>query len=412
MREEDFLGLLSALRNDIANLRHDLAQTIKPHFSMPASTERKSLVFRFLDNDSSRSPFRVEFSNQSSTCSLNCSPVLGVTLFVLLKDLKSRTDGGIGVQNPKKQILEILTRYEGHNKRNEKSITQAYYRLKNQTSVFDPNFERQVGLNFLFNNDFRLEVKPLTNKELRAEDLLVQIDCQSKRLSASLEQIKMFSMLDRVRQQTVAHVLGGPDGFDQLFLELFDHNNDVHEKSMFFKPSIISYPDELLEVLGASTQDIKRKEIMQKELQGGRCTFQEILPRSSLRDMTTHSNGHFKLYGQVPPDMVELHILQLIQQVKQFSGYELMLTSAPLPFLLSTFEISSASNRIESFTVLFRQLIREHDADVDCIAICDAKITSSIVQHVFSKVGQHPTSESDSQKVLEELESSLAKLNS
>ena len=219
------------------------------------------------------------------------------------------------------------------------------------------------------------------------------------------DQVLSISPLERVRQQRVLFVPGGPEGFDRLFLDLFDHSHRVEETSLFLKPSIITYPDRLLDRLGASLQDRKRKEIIFQGFKSRRCFFTEILRRETLKELVDFGHGGVsRIYGPgITEAMAEEHIQAIIHQIEAyFPVYKLVLTDAAFPFLLSTFQIF-AEDEPESYVVFFKQLIIEHDPIIECFAIQDQAVTRNVLENVINWVIAHPSSESDPTKVVAEL---------
>jgi hypothetical protein len=323
-------------------------------------------------------------------------------------DYRDVSAGGIGIDDRIRTSQKIMMRLQGRQP-TRKSIDVAVGRLRT-TDFFTEPALGTAGIECQYlKNEFRLSLRDNSNG--RRRPLRIDIKCTDSNLESCLSNELAISQLEKVRQRHIAHVEGGPKGFDQLFLEFFDHSHPVHETSMFFKPSIISYPDSLLEVLRASEQDRRRKEIMCRDLKSGRCSFLEILNRSTLTNMIrAGEHGGFRMYGaEVEQHLVLAHFDNLINQIQRMKGFKLALTDVPLPFLLSTFQITMPTHQ-DSFTVFFRQHVREHDPDIDCFAIYDEGITRSILDNVVGRVLNDPSTTTDRRVVADTLRETAQRL--
>jgi hypothetical protein len=303
-------------------------------------------------------------------------------LLVLISDLADRQRGGIGHSNRIGLICQVATRLSKQSG-SEKAVREAIRRIPNFFKA-EKLFATGNQLAFRANEcqlavapgtfdavDVRLRVRGRTLEEVRTTDLAV-------------------SPLERVRQQRVQFVPGGPVGFDRLFLEFFDHRFEVEERSFYFKPSIVTYPLTLLSRLGASAEDVSRKRIMENGFRSKRCRFIEVLNQQTLVEMTQRdSAGHFKLYGPLATvEDVSAHLAELRRFVIEYSPYyELVLTAEPLPFWISTFVIRR--DPVEYYTVFFRHLIQEHDPEVDCFAICDYDVTNNVNNNLVERIRQN-----------------------
>jgi len=230
-----------------------------------------------------------------------------------------------------------------------------------------------------------------SSRVLSSRGLTISLTTSDSELKSVLEEFSPTRMLDSIRQTGAAYIAGGPEAFDTLFLEFFDHELDVEEVSMFFKPSITTYPMSLLNFMHASEQDIRRKRVLHSGLTSGRISFREILNTETIAEMiTADKDGKMSLYG---PSVTRQHVLDHLEHIawmlNELESYELVLTERPLPFLFSTFRIGDSKTR-ECYTTFFRQLIREHDPDVECFAIYGSQVASSIEHRVLPPVLNAP----------------------
>jgi hypothetical protein len=406
------LSEIRSLQAEIRDLRAVLA--LAPEARVAVEPAPVFLDASFQRTDKDRMPFVLKLDG-AVTGEKKLTVVGTAILLVLLADLQCRRSG-VGIEGKFSRIADIdlmLTAAleSTQTRRGDGAISDSSnHDIKRVKTAYDR-----------FLNDYN------TNKWIRAKvegaevnitknscqlDLIftkhpappveVRFRISDPALRGCLDDLKV-SPLDLVRRHSVMHVAGGPEGFDQLFLDLFDHADEVTERSLFYKPSITTYPADLLDALNASQQDRRRKDVLLKGYDTGRCKFIEILNRQTLREMIQlDRSGAFRLYGpRVTDRMVLAHFDALVELLKTKPHYQLVLTDAPLPFLLSTFD--RQGQRSESFTVFFRQLIREHDPDVECFAICNSDVTRSINEKVIGGVVRHSTTTTEREDVIAEL---------
>jgi hypothetical protein len=352
-----------------------------------------------------RFPYEVQLTG-AVEYSVSVSPIRVAILAVLFKDLQDRLSGGNGLSNKQ----ELIRKFAG---RLGVEVTDAA--VKTALYRFDVDFIKDLsaasGTMQLKYNSPKVALQVVDANGRFATQMIVDVRSPVATVEQVLQELLPASPLAQARSRKVLYVPGGPAGFDRLFLELFDHPYPMREESLFFKPSIITYPDDLLNFIQASREDRLRRDAALKGFHERRCRFREILRRTTLRDLITHtSKDGFLLY---PPTVtqrhVEDHLCELMRMVRECPGYVLTLTDAPLPFLLSLFEIESGSQP-EAYTVFFRQLLREHDPDINCFLINDATILWAVRKHVIAGVVTNPSTTDDPRTVEQEIKEVLRTL--
>jgi hypothetical protein len=383
---------------------------------IPGSTVRARIVFD--GTGEKRKPFRLSaVDGPFSKHSHKLTDVRAAILLVLLMDLKHRSTGGTGFSNPVALIASVQEALNNRSTNSPRTKPPASYKslqvaisrlgqfLKDE-DVFQGNNVQLIFRQAKCRLELACDAKSTGHPSMHFD-----ISVVDERLAACLD-LLLISPLDRVRQQGVLFVPGGPAGFDTLFLELFEHSFGIHEWSLYFKPSIITYPDSILDKLNTSSQDRRRKALLLDGFRTGRIRFTEILNRQTIREMMqVDSSGAFKLYGpQVTRNLVVDHLTALAHLVKTGAPhYSLILTDVPLPFWFSTFEIQTPVT--EYITVLFRNLIREHDSSVECVAIRNEEITKNMNQYVIDGLLGMPGTSTDPRSVINDLKTAARQLN-
>lgn len=330
-------------------------------------------------------------------------------IFALLVDLRSRRDQGtaIDVLSTAAKVLEKMAPHLAESAPGPEALRAQLNRLNRTDFLRDHHAAPGVTWSSKVSpKPFRLEIlrtrtgQP-SSEVVHPEAMDLQLETDDPVLQDCLNELIPHSLLDLLRRNTVKYIAGGPDGFDQLFLEFFDHPYPIKEMSMFFKPSIITYPPELLGFLQSSQQDKDRRDIAHEGLANGRVRFLELLNAKTLDDMTTCNRyGEYKMYGPaVTAQHVADHLHQMAVMVeKLYPNYELRFSKRPLPFFFSTFEIERKAAH-ECYTTFFRQMVREHDPDVECFAIFDKSVFDSIQARVVPKVAEDTETVSDPESV-------------
>ncbi len=327
-----------------------------------------------------------------------------VILLVLLLDFQDRSEGFSGIEDIQLKIVDAYHLIDNGEKEIENKVSAAFYRVETEF-LKELNAVMKSGTFTLKNGRLGFNLNSKVWQPMQIEVIVEDVE-----IAEICNRILPTSPLSRAQRRKALFVAGGPDGFDRLFYDLFNHDHLLKETSMFFKPSIITYPLHLLEFIGASKQDIARRELALKGLQSGKFHFLEILNRTTLQQMVLFdlTSNKFSMY---PPNVVQKHIddhfYSIMEMVKKYETYELVLTDAPLPFLLSTFEIIGDSKH-ECYTIFFQQLIKEHDPDVNCFTINDKEVMTQVISNLVGWILRHPTTERNKDKVFLELKEALA----
>jgi hypothetical protein len=290
---------------------------------------------------------------------------------------------------------------------NLRAVEAAWYRFK---ADFFPRLNTRESI-YKLGLQHSPEVLVLKRGDQMLVDFPIEITSSDPKINKLLDEVVPSSPFAKARTRKVLYVAGGPAGFDRLFLDIFNHSHLVHETSLFFKPSIATYPDRLLDFIQASDEDKQRRQILINGLLSGRCLFDEILNRRTLRQMiTTGKNGKFFFYpATVTQTHIEAHLSELMRWVADYHSYRLILTDCPMPFLLALFEIHYAADP-ECYTVFFKQLIAEHDPDINAFVVNDHSILQNVKRDIVDWIMSDPSTLSNREAVINELKETLEQL--
>jgi len=397
------------MREDLRRIESLLVNGVKTNtLATPEKPKQRILTVNIIRTIGDRKPFLFSLRGVVNV-DIRCSRMRAALLLTALLDLEHRADGGKGLTDGNKRTVEIAQCLDPQESCNDiaNAVRVGLYRLA--------VFLEELRLDAKDQNSqfLSLESNPLclsivdSERVVIEQPLQLQIESNDQIVTNIVEKISSSSPLTRLRKRKVAFISGGPAGFDRLFLELFDHQYPVREHSLYFKPSIITYPLPLLEFMGVSHEDISRRRLMHEGLQSGRIEFVEILNTKTLWQIIERQDTKFKFYpSNVVQHQVEEHLLSLQSMVKTLPGYNLCLTEAPLPFLLSTFHILNDQGG-ETYSVFFKQEIKEHDPNVSCFVISSRSIYESISEHVLQWVLRHPTTIRDRNAVFAEIQKVL-----
>ena len=130
----------------------------------------------------------------------------------------------------------------------------------------------------------------------------------------------------------------------------------------------------------------------------------EILRRDALWDLIRYvPNLGFLAYRNsiVQEDVIE-HLDLMIENLKRFRNYDLILTEAHFPFTLVSFAVHSSAIP-EYFTLLYQHYSRENLYDVSAFIVSDCHVHQGVSARVIDWVLKHPTTVRERGAVLEEL---------
>ena len=130
-----------------------------------------------------------------------------------------------------------------------------------------------------------------------------------------------------------------------------------------------------------------------------------MLHLSALDDFLRYSpQSGFKGYPPgVDVEDIVAHLDHLMEMIKTYSGYELVLTPAPLPFYFVTYDITRAS-RDELITIFFRHAAPGYFDAVSGFGVYDQAFGKTILRNVVSWIMKDPSSIREKEQVLEVLE--------
>ncbi|MCB0346375.1 MAG: hypothetical protein KDD66_14745, partial [Bdellovibrionales bacterium] len=296
----------------------------------------------FSGGGTERKPYRLAIDGIVSH-RLNLSSIRAAILLVLLLDLQDRSEGGRGVLDPVQSIGQALKLLDADAAKIDDD------QLANNMRVAIYRFDVfQAESKLFLNDEFPLRFEPKTcrletlveSERQLSQDVLVQVTSAHPDFSTLIDELLTSSPLSRLRKQKAIYVPGVESGVDRLLLELYDHNYPVEQVAVLYRPSMQSFPMELLERIKASAPKIERVRLLNEGYKTGRCHFREILPRSALTDLIRlKEDGTFLLYPQnVTADDIQDHLAYIVHLLNEVENYSLTLTDAFAPFHISTFE--------------------------------------------------------------------------
>jgi hypothetical protein len=393
--------VLKELVSEFKNLKSEI-QTLRAVDSSSTSQERQKAKIHFsLDRlGGERKPYILR-SEGTLNLELKLSSIRAAIFLVLLLDLQDRLDGGPGINNILEKVIEFYCALDpaAQNTGNLKSVTRVgLYRFE---FFLEEIQELKLSGTTLLFKPARPSLDLKTDSAGGAEILVTSTD---QKILLLLEKSSRTSPLARLRKHKSMYIPSGEGGWDQLFLEFFDHPHKVRNISLFYRFALPTYPDSLLKAIGASDATLRRKNLMIEGYRSKRVEFVEFISRETLWDLISlGENGGFKLYPkQVTEQQVKEHLENIIYQLNNFENYNLVLTDAPFPFILGVVEIIQ-SNVTEMFTLFYRQYLKEHVMDRTCFALSDAATTQSVQKSIVGSVVSHPSTTQSRREVLDEI---------
>jgi hypothetical protein len=396
-----------ALLQEIRALRSELralGQNPSPAPLRLAESTRLPLKVSFDRVVGERKPFVLRCDG-AFDFELKMSSMRAALLLSLLLDLYDRSAGGVAAPDTMTRMIAVYRALEGTEAADDQVVSLirvGLYRLElslHETPIFENS---EVSL--IFNAQLhRLDISPKA-KIQKASELAISISSSDPKILATIDTFSSTSPLDRARQQKSMYISSSERGWDQLFLEFFNHKQQVRNTSLFYRPALPTYPDEILRCIEASPATFTRKKVMLEGYKSGRVIFHEILNRNTLWDMITKgADGSFKLYpAEVTPEMIAQHLRQLQFQLDQFPGYTLSLTDAVFPFIIGVVELG-APEKMDAFTMFYRQPPMHDTSDVTCFVLHDPFVAQSMVTRVISAVLEHPSTVSGRREVSAEI---------
>lgn len=398
--KDKFEARLSAIESELKILKNSRTkESIPPnrpdieqqHFVLKAHFGRVALE---------RMPFVVTLGGVVRTL----STIRAAILLVLLMDLLERSIGGGEVQDSLTRVKLALSKISPENEKgsSEDAIRAALYRA---SQFVNEEFSLSVDgdVSFLVKNG---ELIILQNDvEVDPVNIDVEITTSDHVVSSFLDQTLVTSPLARLRKAKALYVSGGDDGQDRLLMELLDHQHPVKQTTLFYRPTIQSFPQALLHKMNISGRRLKRQEVAARGLRKGQLQYLEIIPRKCLWDLARlvrEKDSSTYLNELSVSDKVQL-INQLQFLVRSEPTFELVLTDAFLPFYLTTVEIDR-SDESERFVLFFQHNEQNNMREVSMFALKDNSVYFNSHDRIIKWVLGHPTSIRSRENVLKELE--------
>ena len=361
---------------------------------------------------SERKPFLFRITGLSSG-SFRASAVRAAILLVLLTDLDERLDGRSGIQNRQEAIVSAFERLDNDPSINAgESVRVALYRFKD---FFD-------GAKITNTESYSLQYDPAGiqlnifrgDKQLGPGEASINLTTNETEVSTVIDGISKASILRQINKRGALFVPPGPSGYDKLLVELFDHDFGIDAITAYFRPSSVSFPRDMLEMIGGSDTILHRWDLAHSGYSTGKFYYLEILNFSTTWDFIRRTDdGRFLLYPKVvQPEHVERHIEFLIHKVKTIKTYELVLSEALFPFHLGLFNLKMEPLP-KSLTLFFRQISKSEPVhDISCLVISDQTVFQNMNDKVISWILGHPSTQRSKHEVAHTLAKVLDHLQS
>jgi hypothetical protein len=407
---------LQFLVTEVKSLRSQLEKSVLNNHSNNIIKEQPALLKISLDRvHGERKPYILRFDGElQGECKL--SSMRAAIFLVLLIDLQDRCENGTGFSDTMQEVLKVYKEFDSAQESSENVVNLVrvgLYRFEFSLDGEEMFNGPKLKLNYK-SSAKRLELIKINNSIdepngiIGTNNITLTISSSDTGILSIIDEISRGSPLTRLRRQKSIYVSSGAKGWEQLFLEYFEHKYKVRNTSMFYRPALPTYPDEILKLLDVGAATIKRKQVMLEGYQSGRVEFVEILLRQTLWDLITIVPGKgFKLY---PPSFttehVKAHLEEMINQVSSYPNYNLILTDAPFPFILGVVELFQ-ENFTECFTMFYRQHIDESDNDWTCFVLNDRDTAKSVLDNVTGSVLAHPSTITNPSLVKDEIKKVL-----
>lgn len=386
---EKILARLDSIEFAIRHIGRTFAEMSGEKNSEPG---QKLSVFISRTNTSGK-PYSVQCDGIISS-TFKLSPIRAAIFLVLILDLEDRSDGGAGVDDPTAAInatLNALSEAESNEEvGNPERIRVAVYRFWEfcDSTNHLKGAEYALGL-----DDKRLRFFVLDRAgEPFKGNIEIEVTSNDPVISSILSHALTRSPKEQVRRRKALFIPPGVDGADRFLLEMYDHPHKLLVTSLYVRPPLQSYPDELLKKIGVSPRMLKRKSLAFEGYRSGRFHFLEILNEHTIWNTIRRSpSGGFLLYpAQVTNEDIIEHLYNLVSILTTYDNYQLHITRMVVPFVLVNYEIQS-SNSSEHYTVFFQAFGSAAERDLGCFAIHDQTLQQSVSQHIVKWLMSHPS---------------------
>jgi hypothetical protein len=342
---------------------------------------RKPFLFRFC------SPWDLE---------LQSSPGRAALLLALLIDLQDRTEGGGGVRDILSSAAFLLSSItqEDPSEHVQEKLRVAAYRLA--------AFWREQALSeklLMEYNGERLQ------RSGGVVSFGLEVCTDDSAIEESVHKTLHISPIEKLKRRHVFYVPPGGSASEQLLAEIYQTPGDLEVTSLYFKPSLFTYPESLLPAAGFSKFSIERWKRMVDKLERNELTFTEILEERTLWEMITATrSGKFFHYpaGFTQRDVAR-HLMALIERMRRNPRYHLILTPDRLPFYAATYRARDLQ------VTLFIWRAREQEV-VSWVAISDGLTLQAMGKDIAELLIGHPSTTSDRDTILSLLEGVLTRL--
>lgn len=405
------------IAHELVSIRQSL-EMLRSTLGADAAGAREALgeqyqlsVFITRSNTPSK-PFLVQCEG-ALTASFKLSPIRAAIFIMLIVDLEDRIEGGGGVEDPFQTVVSISEALgteepEGEGEGIER-IRVAIYRFWEFCQSTDYLKGPELELDF---DDKRIKFIALhRNSRSPLSALKIEVTSDDQTLSSVLTRVLTRSPLEQVRRRKALFVPAGADGADRLLLEMYDHPYPLTVTSLYVRPPLPSYPDNLLEKMQVSARVRRRKALAFEGYRSGRVQFFEVLNEDTIWDLIRGSDTDgFRMYPRiVDRDDIASHLANLIDILQRYENYHFYVTKIAVPFVVVTYDIKS---RIppECFTVFFQASESAAQRDLGCFALCDRAVYQNISEHIVHWILNHPSTKKDRDEVIGFLERVLAHL--
>ena len=404
---------LRSVRSEIATLNEKVEQLeglLAPPAPVQTHEPERFRVF-ITRSGKERKPFALRLDGSVEYVKL-LSSIRTAVFLALLTDLEDRLEGGDGAREPIEWIVRAMEVLEPERNGDEllaESARVALYR-------FDQFCQSE---NYFAGNNLRLFFNSSSNRfELQAQDgsplrhrVNLEVETDDAAVESFLSQAFKNSPLARVKKRKALFVPAGRNGYERLVLEMFDHEHPFTITTIYFRLATISYPDRLLNFIGASDNLKKRRRLAVEGFQSGRFNFFEIISLETFWSIIRQEpSGGFRLYPRnVPVELIEEQLVLLKQQVELYQSYHLILTGAPLAFFLGTCEIETPT-ATEYYTFFPRLGGSDYTRDVSCFALSDPVVNENVNANIIDWLIRHPLTISDRVDVIRFINAALERL--
>jgi hypothetical protein len=332
---------------------------------------------------------------------------------MLIVDLEDRIEGGGGVEEPFQTVASIAEALGTEDAEVEgegiERVRVAIYRFWEFCQSTDYLKGPELELDF---DDKRIKFVAL-HRETRAQlsGLKIEVTSDDQTLTSVLTHVLTRSPLEQVRRRKALFVPAGPDGADRLLLEMYDHPYPLTVTTLYVRPPLPSYPDDLLEKMQVSARVKRRKALAFEGYRSGRVKFFEVLNEGTIWDLIRGSEADgFKMYPRVVGrDDIASHLANLIDILRRYDNYHFYVTKIAVPFVVVTYDMQSRVPP-ECFTVFFQASESAAQRDLGCFALCDRAVYQNISEHIVHWILNHPSTKKDQSEVIGFLERVLAYL--